>query len=198
MVILESAACAAADHERVEVGFTLIEMMVVLLVIAILLAIAIPTFLGSKTGSQDRSTESNLSNALMSAKSIYANSGSYPDLAKLLTTMNSQEPNLSFVKNATSEVNEISTNVSASGQQIVLVGYSASGTCWALSSNNGGPPNNAWGQAPIGIHYVSWNPSAKGGKACNAANAFGATEGKALADAPWSQTFPTSPPTAKP
>ena len=36
----------AAEQEGAEAGFTLIELMVVLLIMAILLAIAIPTFLG--------------------------------------------------------------------------------------------------------------------------------------------------------
>ena len=45
-------------------GFTLIELMVVLLIIAILLAIAIPTFLGVTSSANDRATQSNLTNAL--------------------------------------------------------------------------------------------------------------------------------------
>ena len=45
-------------------GFTLIELMVVLLIMAILLAIAIPTFLGVKGGASDRSAQSNLDTAV--------------------------------------------------------------------------------------------------------------------------------------
>jgi type IV pilus assembly protein PilA len=37
-----------------EAGFTLIELMVVVLIIAILIAIAIPTFLGARSRAQDR------------------------------------------------------------------------------------------------------------------------------------------------
>ena len=47
-----------------EEGFTLIELMVVLLIIAILLAIAIPTFLGARNTANARSTQENLRNAL--------------------------------------------------------------------------------------------------------------------------------------
>jgi prepilin-type N-terminal cleavage/methylation domain-containing protein len=187
------------DDRRSQAGFTLIEMMVVLLVMAILLGIAIPTFLSSKAGAQDESTQSDLSNARISAKALYVNEGTYPVVADMVSGLNSQEPNLSFVKKAAAEgTNQISVNVSASGQQVVLVDYSASGTCWALSANQGDPPALAWGEAPVGIRYVSWNPSAKGGKACNATNALGGSEGKALTGDPWSAAFPSGTPPAKP
>lgn len=53
-------------------GFTLVELMVVVLIIAILIAIAIPTFLGARTRAQDRAAQSELRNALTSAKVYYA------------------------------------------------------------------------------------------------------------------------------
>ncbi|MFM7616128.1 MAG: prepilin-type N-terminal cleavage/methylation domain-containing protein, partial [Actinomycetes bacterium] len=46
-----------------EQGFTLIELMVVVLIIAILIAIAIPTFLGARQRAQDRAAQSSLRNA---------------------------------------------------------------------------------------------------------------------------------------
>ena len=53
-----------------DAGFTLIELMVVLLILAILLAIAIPTFLGVTKSANDRAAQSNLNTALVNAKSI--------------------------------------------------------------------------------------------------------------------------------
>ena len=50
-------------RDRGEDGFTLIELMVVILIIAILIAIAIPTFLGARQKAQDRAAQSNLRNA---------------------------------------------------------------------------------------------------------------------------------------
>src|SRR5580704_7817437 len=60
-----------------DAGFTLIELMVVLLIIAILLAIAIPTFLGVANSAGDRAAQSNLTNALTEVKALYQNSASY-------------------------------------------------------------------------------------------------------------------------
>ena len=53
-----------------EKGFTLIELMVVVLIIAILIAIAIPTFLGAQDRARDRAAQSDLRNAFTAAKSI--------------------------------------------------------------------------------------------------------------------------------
>src|ERR671919_470845 len=62
---------------REDEGFTLIELMVVVLIIAILIAIAIPTFLGARTRAQDRAAQASLRNALVAAKSIYTDTQSY-------------------------------------------------------------------------------------------------------------------------
>lgn len=53
-------------------GFTLIELMVVVLIIAILLAIAIPTFLGARDRANDRSTQTDLRNAHTNQLIVYA------------------------------------------------------------------------------------------------------------------------------
>ena len=62
-----------------ESGFTLIELMVVVLIIAILIAIAIPTFLGARQRAQDKAAQSSLRNALTAAKTIYTDSEDYTD-----------------------------------------------------------------------------------------------------------------------
>jgi type IV pilus assembly protein PilA len=59
--------------EENEQGFTLIELMVVVLIIAILLAIAIPTFLGAKNTANARAAEANLRNALTAETSYFTN-----------------------------------------------------------------------------------------------------------------------------
>lgn len=65
------------DGSNAESGFTLIELMVVLLIIAILLAIAIPTFLGVSGSARDRAAQSNLTNALTEAIAYYEDGQTY-------------------------------------------------------------------------------------------------------------------------
>ena len=60
-------------------GFTLIELMVVVLIIAILIAIAIPTFLGARKRAQDRAAQSNLRNTVTAAKAIFTDKEDYND-----------------------------------------------------------------------------------------------------------------------
>jgi type IV pilus assembly protein PilA len=60
-----------------EQGFTLIELMVVVLIIAILIAIAIPTFLGARQRAQDRAAQSDLRNGLTAEKTVYTDNQSY-------------------------------------------------------------------------------------------------------------------------
>jgi type IV pilus assembly protein PilA len=69
-------ALAARRHDD-EDGFTLIELMVVVLIIAILIAIAIPTFLGARQRAQDRAAQSDLRNALTAEKTVYTDLQAY-------------------------------------------------------------------------------------------------------------------------
>jgi type IV pilus assembly protein PilA len=55
-------------------GFTLIELMVVVLIIAILLAVAIPTFLRVRRNAQDRAAQNTVSAALKAEKAHYTSS----------------------------------------------------------------------------------------------------------------------------
>jgi type IV pilus assembly protein PilA len=152
--------------EKVDAGFTLVELMIVLLVMAILLAIAIPTFLGVKGNAQDRGVQSNLTTALTSAKAAYVNNGSYSTVVGLeVAALNSFEPNLVFTAGLPTGagLNAVALNVSTDGQELLLVGWSASGTCWALVDNEGdttaaGDAGNAIANTPTtgGDQYNHW------------------------------------------
>jgi type IV pilus assembly protein PilA len=150
--------------EGAEAGFTLIELMVVLLIMAILLAIAIPTFLGVKGGAQDLAMQSDLTNALTSAKAAYANTGSYGTTPALEdAALSSAEPNLTFTVDTvapTKGTNTMSVGTSTDGQQLVLVAYAASGNCFATSDNEGASTAVTHTPTTLGVEYAAWKQTA--------------------------------------
>ncbi len=89
------------ERLKKEEGFTLVELMVVVLIIAILIAIAIPTFLGARERAQDRAAQSDLRNAMTSAKVHYVDVENYSDGTALADVTVAQliaiEPSLTFV-----------------------------------------------------------------------------------------------------
>ena len=60
-----------------EQGFTLIELVVVMIIIGILLAIAVPSYLGFRDRAANNAAQSNLRAALPSAEAYYADNGTY-------------------------------------------------------------------------------------------------------------------------
>lgn len=122
-----------ARRSNSEEGFTLIELMVVVLILAILMAIAIPTFLGARTRAQDRAAQSNLRNALTSADTIFADTQDYNSVP--VSSLASAEPNLTFTTGTiaagtTGNVVVVGTGGSAPADYMGLAALSASGTCW--------------------------------------------------------------------
>src|SRR5207247_11216102 len=76
-----------------EDGFTLIELMVVVLIIAILIAIAIPTFLGARARAQDRAAQSDLRNGLTAEKTVYTDNSTYDATTAAMSAI---EPSLNW------------------------------------------------------------------------------------------------------
>ncbi|HUQ39562.1 MAG TPA: prepilin-type N-terminal cleavage/methylation domain-containing protein [Acidimicrobiales bacterium] len=85
---------------RREDGFTLIELMIVVLIIAILIAIAIPTFFGAQDRAGIRRTQTDLRNVLTTARVIATNhEGRFvPDAgdADFAVTLGRLEPALAY------------------------------------------------------------------------------------------------------
>ncbi len=113
-----------------EEGFTLIELMVVVLIIAILLAIAIPTFLGARKRAQDRAAQSSLRNALTAAKTIYTDNSSYTGASH--TGLPAVEPSLTYSDASTASTGQKNVSVSASDTVWAGAALSKSGKCFVI------------------------------------------------------------------
>src|SRR5215831_10936095 len=76
-VSMQRGHLRARAAQSPEDGFTLIELMMVILIIAILIAVLMPTFLGARSRANDRATQSGLRNALTAAKAVYVDGQDY-------------------------------------------------------------------------------------------------------------------------
>ena len=130
-----------------EQGFTLIELMVVVLIIAILIAIAIPTFLGAQDRARDRGAQSDLRNAFTAAKTFSTdqegffrtNATTALDASDLGSPRG--EPSLEFVdgsENATTDLIGVEVSGTPVGSEIVLTHESASGKKFGIAANQQG------------------------------------------------------------
>lgn len=138
-------------------GFTLVELMVVVLVIAILIAIAIPTFLGARQRAQDRAAQSDLRNALTAAKVFYVDNEDYDAVDDGVTNdLEDIEPSLALdntIANATADI----VGYTGAGQTIVMEKQSSSGTwfCIADDASAGGGTTYGSGAAAADVDTVA-------------------------------------------
>jgi type IV pilus assembly protein PilA len=173
----------AEGEAGIDSGFTLIELMVVLLILAILLAIAIPTFLGVTKSANDRAVQSNLNTAVTNAKSYFQNSSqSYgtTGAAAVVSVLTTQEPSIGWTTGASTGSNSISVFVDATaatatdGTGIILAGKSSTGNCWYVLDNSVGQttadvPYTFWsGKTPVASNAGTFYAVTKGASVCNA------------------------------
>lgn len=129
------------DGDRAESGFTLIELMVVVLIIAILIAIAIPTFLGARQRAQNRAAQSNLRNALTAEKTFYTDGEAYTATA---ATLQGIEPSLTWNAGAGAQ-GTVGVYIGGANNSIVCVEtVSASDTHYAIKDVATGAGAGTW------------------------------------------------------
>ena len=116
-----------------EQGFTLIELMVVVLIIAILIAIAIPTFLGARQRAQDRAAQSDLRNGLTAEKTVYTDNQAYDATT---ATMKGIESSLDWGGKLTVTVGNSSVGTN---DMVCLSEASKSGTTFSIADIAAGP-----------------------------------------------------------
>ena len=145
-------------------GFTLIELMVVVLIIAILLAIAIPTFLGAQNKAKDRSAQSSLRNSLTLAKSANSDLQDYSNPA-FFGTLDASEPTIDFVVGGTASLDPKTVSVyTPDANTFIAASWSKAGNCFYIKESSagtkylktGGPAADCTADASVTINSASW------------------------------------------
>ncbi|MDQ1437101.1 MAG: type pilus assembly protein PilA [Acidimicrobiaceae bacterium] len=143
-----------AGGQGTEDGFSLIELMVVVLIIAVLLGVAIPTFMGAKKTANDRAVASNVRNAFTAARVYYNEKQSYTADPVAMRTL---EPALQWTNSALdgSEAPGVVyievQDYPSTAQTVVVVGRSKAGRCYYLRDIMSG--------SSTGTHYQAVVPS---------------------------------------
>jgi type IV pilus assembly protein PilA len=137
-----------AIHRRLagDGGFTLIELMVVVMIIAVLIAIAIPSFLGFRKSAQDRAAQSAIRTVLLVEKAVWLDTAAYTQTPADITA---REPNSVTLLNAAAAVTSVSIRLNTSNQIVCITRKSAGGDTFAV-----------WESATAGTYFGKTDLSA--------------------------------------
>jgi type IV pilus assembly protein PilA len=121
---------------RPEGGFTLIELMVVVLIIGILIGIGLPTFLAARSRAEDRAAQSDLRSGLAAAMTYFSDGDTFTGFDTAQGT--SVEPSLDWVAPGPPGYREVAIQI-ATGADLLLAGLSRSNTYFCLAQQAGSP-----------------------------------------------------------
>lgn len=139
------ASSPAQRRGEPEAGFTLVELMVVILIIGILIAIALPTYLGARTRAQNRAAQTDLRSAYVAASTYYAANQRYTGFD--VTAAQQAEPAVPWVAGGVAPaLGRVSIEV-ASGDSVLLITLGKGGTYWCIAQVPGSPLNKKGGDA---------------------------------------------------
>lgn len=148
---------------RGDAGFTLIEVMVVVLVIGILLAVGVPTYLGARERAQDQSARATLRSAQTTAAVIYVDNGTFRDAS--VRNLRTAEPGFTWrgTNSASRDQDEISVAATRDGAEWGGATMSDSGMCFYVRLREDGSTlygnsetNPCTGSTALGVTDTDW------------------------------------------
>jgi len=173
--IAEASTLRRPAHRRGdETGFSLIELMIVLLIIGILLAVAIPTYLSARDRAENRAAQETLGHVLTSAEADYASQGAFVPLSGHKTMagyLAAQNPGVTVIRVHISTQTSSAHTVSewSSDQWLSLGIRSASGRCFYLIDDALGGVDYSGLGTPNADAGVFYGASPGGQSSCAAA-----------------------------
>ena len=139
-------------------GFTLVELMVVILIVAVLMLVALPTLLGARTRAFDRATQADIRNAFAAEKAYYTDTLTYTTNPATMTAI---EAAITYVPgNIPAVTHIVYLDLDPIPNTIYVSALSPSGTCWYLMEADGGGSRFAsdatCGVADTQVYTNSW------------------------------------------
>ncbi len=161
--MLRTALRRLRDEED---GFTLVELMVVVMILAILIVMGLPTFLGVKSRFQDRAAQTDLRNVVLAARIMFTDNATFSSATSAVTGLVTIVPNNCYVGGLVTDasvasgtvacasgVGAGSISVNSTATQFMAARLSASQSCFVILDATTG---TRYGETTPANCYANW------------------------------------------
>jgi type IV pilus assembly protein PilA len=161
--VLSTALRRLRDEED---GFTLIELMVVVMILAILIVMGLPTFLGVRARFQDRAAQTDLRNVVLAARILFTDNATFSSATSGGSGLVTIVPNMCYVAGTSATPSVASgtpacasgtgggsISVNSSATQFMAARLSSSQSCFVILDAATG---TRYGETTAANCYADW------------------------------------------